>query len=108
MGIVLSEPPDPKQTMEFSRFLMSVYRSQFEGADGKISITSNLRFVDEHVSETIHRLNAVLHILHFCEIHLISIIFEMAGLSPKFKSEKVGTHDNLISPLQMFLPLEIL
>jgi len=60
------------------------------------------------MSEAIHRLNAVLHILHFCKIHLISIIFEMAGLPPKVESKKVGTDDHLISPLQMFLLLEIL
>jgi hypothetical protein len=32
----------------------------------------------------------------------------MAGLPPKVESKKVGTDDHLISPLQMFLLLEIL
>jgi hypothetical protein len=108
MGIVLSEPPHPQQTVEFSGFLVPVYRPQFEIAKGQISITSDLRFVNEHVGEAVHRLNSVLHILYFCEVHLISIVFEMAGLLPELKSEKMRTDGDLITSLQMLLFLEIL
>src|SRR5512136_2335071 len=107
MGIVLSKPPHPKKAMELARFLMPVDRSQLEISDGKIPITPNLRFIDEHVGKTIHRFNSILHVLHFREIHLIPIVFEMARLLPELQPEEMGTDDDLISPLQMFLLLKI-
>jgi hypothetical protein len=108
MSIVLSEPPYPEQTVEFSGFLVPVYCSQFEIPKGQISITSNLRFVNEHVSQTIHGFDSVLHILDFCEVHLVPIIFEMAGLLPEVKPEKMRTDGNLITSFQMLLLLKVL
>src|SRR4030043_306487 len=107
MGVILSKPSHSKETMQFPGFLMPVYRSQFEISDREISITSNLRFVDQHMGETIHRFNPIFCILYLCEVHLISIIFEMAGLFPKIEPEKMGADDDLISSFQMLLLFKI-
>jgi hypothetical protein len=94
--------------MEFSGFLVPVYCPQFEIPKGQISITSDLRFVNEHVGQTIHGFDSVLHILDFCEIHLVPIIFEMAGLLPEIKPEEMRTDGNLITSFQMLFLFKIL
>ncbi len=58
MGIILGKAAYPHETVQHSGPFMAMHRSQFKKTKRKITIAPQLGFVDHHVGEAVHRLDA--------------------------------------------------
>ena len=64
-------------------------------------------FVDHHVGEAVHRLDAETLLVNLGEIHVLAVVLVMPGALPQFRLEYLGTNDNVVTALEMFFTFEI-
>jgi hypothetical protein len=80
MGVVLSEPAHPEETMQYSRPFVAIDRSQFRETKRQLPIGAAPAPVDEDVKRTIHRLDPIQLVLVDLHpwIHVLGVEAEMA------------------------------
>ena len=87
---------------------MAQHRAQFEVAQRQLPVAPDPGFVDQHVGQAVHGLDAVNLTFHLGEVHLLPVVVPMAGAFPQVGLEHLGAHDHLVAPLQMLPAFEIL
>src|SRR5450759_5030086 len=58
--------------------------------------------------KTIHGLDAINLFIHLSKIHIIAIVIKMTRFLPQINLENLGTHNHIITALQMFFSFPIL
>ena len=108
MGVVLGELPHAGEAVEDTGFFVAVHRSEFEEAYRKIAVAAAGGFVDHHVGEAVHRLDAVALAVNLGEIHVFPVVVVVPGTLPELLPEKTRSEDDVVPPLQVLLALELL
>ena len=108
MGVILRELAHPHQTVKHPGLFVAVNRPQFEIAQRQIAVGADLRLVDQHVGEAVHRLDAVGLLIHLGEVHVLPVVIEVARPLPEIRLEDLGTDDDVVTALEVFLPLPVL
>jgi len=97
--IVLRKLTHPHQTMENTGLFVAMNGAQFEIPQRQIPVAADFGFVNQHMRQAVHRLDAVSLLVHFREIHVFAVMIEMAGLLPQVHLENLGPHDHIVAAL---------
>ena len=108
VGIVLGELPHPEQAVKDPRFLVPVYRAELEVTQGQVPVAPDLRLIYHDVGQTVHRLEAVLHLIHLRQVHVFPVVLEVARPFPHIELEDLRPLGEEIAPPEVLLLLEIL
>ena len=79
--------------MKGSVQLVSVYKAEFTDAHREITIGTLLALEVKNSSRAVHRLNCIVFIINFGEVHIFLIMIPMAGLDPQLLGEDDWCHD---------------
>ena len=83
MGIILSEAAHTHQSVQLAGFFMTVHKSQFSHAQGKIPVGSGLGFIYQHSARTVHGLHRKFFLINCCGIHVFPVMIPVSGCFPK-------------------------
>ena len=108
VGIVLGELAGPEEAVEDPRLLVPVHRAQLEIPEREIPVAADLRLVNEHVGDAVHGLDPVELLVHLGKIHVFPVVIEMARPLPEIALQDLGSLDDVVSPLQVFLSFPVL
>ena len=106
MRIILSKLTYSGQAMKHPGLFVSVHQTHLEISYGQIPVRTNCGFIDEHMGQTVHRLDPIGLAFHLCEVHIFPVVFEVSRLLPHFGLEQLGPADHLIPAAEMCFLLE--
>ncbi len=106
MSIILSELTHSCQAMKHSGLFVSMHQTHLKISYGQISVRTNCGFIDEHMGQTVHRLDTIGLAFHLCEVHIFPVVFEVSRLLPHFGLEQLRSADHLIPAAEMCFLLE--
>ena len=109
MCIVLCEPADALQTVESSRFFVSVNRAEFSPSEREFTIAPFFSLVEHYVERAVHRFYVIIFTVYIHRIvHSVFIESEVSARFPKKASSDVRSENQVISVSYVLFSPEIL
>lgn len=93
MGIVLDEPPDPRQTCQRPRRLITVDDAEFSHTDRKLLVAAVSRVKDQTMAGTVHWLERPFFLFNIKKEHVILVVLPMTRGLPQFAVIHIGRND---------------
>ena len=90
MRVILGQPSNSQQTIQFARLLVAVHGAELEQAHGQLAVAAALALVDLDVEGAVHRFDRIGAVLGLGNEHVLDELFRVTGFLPQLDVHHFG------------------